>query len=152
MYEGTIPMTLIDALNIEVIESTKTRVEMVMPITAEVHQPFGLLHGGATIALLESAASLAATNLADLKREQPFGIEVSVRHRKSGKQGQLRGVAELDYRQNNKQFWKVCAFDDEGDIISDGVIMTKIVTLERLAEIEQRRAAKKETSHRSDSA
>lgn len=128
-------------LGIEYTEESATRVVAVMPITPEILQPFGFVHGGATIALLESVASVGAEASVDLDCERPFGIEVTVRHRKSGTSGTLTGIAELDRVEGSKQFWTVAAYDDEGDVVSDGVIMTKIVSLERLAEKERERAA-----------
>ncbi len=135
-------MALTDVLHIEIVSADEGRVEATMPITPDVFQPFGFLHGGATISLLETVASIGAEMLADLDRERPFGIDVQVRHRKSGKAGMLRGIAELDRTEGSKRFWNVTALDDEGDVISDGVIVTKTVTLERLAQKERERAAR----------
>lgn len=135
-------MALTDVLHIETVSASEGRVEAVMPITPDVFQPFGFLHGGATISLLETVASVGAEMLADLDRERPFGIDVQVRHRKSGKAGMLRGIAELDRTEGSKRFWSVTALDDEGDVVSDGVIVTKTVTLERLAQKERERAAR----------
>ncbi|BDE95625.1 PaaI family thioesterase [Raoultibacter timonensis] len=133
----------ITTLGIEYAELSSARAVATMPIDPRVLQPYGFLHGGATIALLETAASAAAGKLADLDRERPFGIDVHVRHRKSGKSGTATGVAELDRVEGSKQFWKVAAYDDEGDILSEGVVVTKIVSLERLAEKDRERAAAK---------
>ena len=83
----------------------------------------------------------------DFDKERPFGIDVQVRHRKSGKEGTLRGVADLDREEVSertgavKQYWNVAAYDDAGDVVSDGVIMTKIVSLARLAQKEQERTS-----------
>lgn len=134
-------MALVDTLHIEVTAESETRVEATMPITPDLYQPFGYLHGGATIALLETVASVGTERNTDFDKERPFGIDVHVRHWKSGKTGMLRGVAELDRREGTKLFWNVAAYDDEGDLISDGVVMTKIVSLERLAQKEKERAA-----------
>lgn len=131
-------------LDMECLSESPERVELRMPINSHIQQPFGFVHGGATIALIETAASRAAELMADLENERPFGIESQIRHRKSGKQGFVRAVAELDHCEKNKQFWNVAAYDDEGDVMSDGVFVTKIVSLERLAEIERRRAAEKQ--------
>ena len=130
---------LLGLFNIETISSEKNHVEMRMPITPEVYQPHGFLHGGVTIALLESAASAGTENNVDFSKELPFGIEVQIRHRKSGESGFLRGVADLERTEGNKWFWKVAAYDDEGDVISDGIIMAKIVSLARLEEKKQER-------------
>ena len=108
---------------------------------------YGYLHGGATIALLETVASIGTEQNTDFDKERPFGIDVQVRHRKSGKEGTLRGVADLDREEVSertgavKQYWNVAAYDDAGDVVSDGVIMTKIVSLARLAQKEQERTS-----------
>lgn len=130
-------------LDIEYLEASATRVVAVMPITPDILQPFGFVHGGATIALLESVASVGAEMSVDIDRERPFGIDVHVRHKKSGVRGSLKGVAELARVEGSKQFWAVAAYDDEGDVVSDGTVITKIVSLERLAEKEREREAAK---------
>ena len=130
---------LMNLLKIKVIESTDTHVEMRMPITADLYQPAGILHGGATIALLESAASYGAANNVDFEKETVCGVNVNIDHRKSGKSGVLRGIAELDRREGSKLYWNVVAYDDEGDVVSEGTVLTLIVSLERLAEPSNRK-------------
>ena len=125
---------LISLLGIRFTEATPERCEAVMPITDAVLQPFGFVHGGATLALLETVASRAAELRADLETERPFGTRVDVRHRKSGRAGSVRGVAELERVEGVKQIWRVNAYDDEGDVMSTGTFETKIVTLAYLAE------------------
>lgn len=125
-------------------EQSTERVEAVMPITDTLRQPFGVLHGGVTIALLEAVASQGAALIADFEVEVPFGIEANIRHRKSGKEGSVRAVATLNRIEGSKQIWDVTAYDDEGDVISDGTFTTKIVSYERLAQIERRRAEAKQ--------
>ena len=97
------------------------------------------MHGGATIALLESVASAGGEFACDLETEQPFGVEVNIRHKKSGKAGDLRGVATLaervpSRRAGYKLIWNVAAYDDEGDVISDGTIVVKVVPKTYLAQ------------------
>ncbi|HJF63906.1 MAG TPA: PaaI family thioesterase [Gordonibacter urolithinfaciens] len=128
-------MALTDTLHIETVSADKRHVEASMPITPDVLQPHGYLHGGATIALLETVASIGAEQGTDFERERPFGVDVRVRHRKGGRKGMLRGVADLDREEVSertgavKQYWNVAAYDDAGDVVSDGVVMTKIVPL-----------------------
>lgn len=121
-------------------------VEAVMPITEAILQPFGLLHGGATIALLESVASAGGELNCDLETEQPFGVEADIRHRNSGKLGgTVRGVARLretkpSSKVGYKLYWDVTAFDSEGGIISEGTFVVKVVPKAYLAEKEAGRA------------
>lgn len=119
-------------------------VEAVMPITPAILQPFGFVHGGATIALLESVASAGGEFACDVETEQPFGVHVDIRHRKSGKVGSVRGVAKLADRVPSskvgyKLMWDVAAYDDEGDVMSDGVIVVKVVPKDYLAQKEAER-------------
>lgn len=132
-------MGLCEMLDMRVVQATKDCVVMEMPVTDDVCQPHGFLHGGATIALLESAASVGARLNANLALQRPFGVEVCVRHRKSTKSGMVRGVAKLSGQEVSahsgalKQTWDVAAYDDAGKVISQGSVMTKIVSLEYLA-------------------
>ena len=139
----TEPLDLNETLGIEFTSMTTERVEAVMPIRPRIMQQFGVVHGGATLTLLEAVASMGAALMADLSKEAAFGIESNVRHRKSGVKGMVRGVATLNRIEGNKQYWDIVAYDDEGDVISDGTFTTKIVSYERLAEIERRRAEAK---------
>ena len=78
-------MTLLDTLHITYDVVTPEHVEMSMPISEEIYQPHGFLHGGATLALLESCASRGAEARTDFDKELPFGLESDIRHKKPGK-------------------------------------------------------------------
>ena len=58
-----------------------------MPVNERTRQPFGYLHGGASVALAETAASVGAAALIDLKKEICFGLEINANHIKSKKEG-----------------------------------------------------------------
>ncbi|WP_283169637.1 PaaI family thioesterase [Curtanaerobium respiraculi] len=140
-------MAFTDMLNISIIREGKNRVVAEMPIVPELFQPHGFLHGGATLSLLETAASRGAELNADLGRELPFGTSVQVKHRKPGKRGRLRGVAELvcdtEYAPGARvQQWKVAAYDDAGDIVSEGTLETKIVSFEYFERKNMRRKSR----------
>ncbi|WP_261428874.1 PaaI family thioesterase [Berryella wangjianweii] len=136
-------MAFVENLGISFTRSERDVVEGIMPITPEVHQPHGFLHGGATISFLESLASKGAENNTDFSKELPFGIDIHIRHRKSGKSGILHGSATLSHQEDGKQFWYCVAFDDDGDVISEGEILTKIVPLSRLEEKRREREVQK---------
>lgn len=126
---------LVDLLGIEFEEKGPQRVTGHMPITDAVKQPFGFLHGGATISLLESLASLGGELSADMQAQRPFGVMVNIRHCKSGVSGLLHGEATLERTEPHaksggvKQYWKTTATDDAGDIISTGEIMIMVVPI-----------------------
>lgn len=131
-----------EMMGVEFLAADGERVEARMPVTSRITQPFGLVHGGATIALLESVASLGSQLRCDLEVEQPFGVDVHVRHRKSGRAGYVRGVASYDHEEPSrgraggiKQYWTVVAYDDAGDVMSEGTIIVKVVNRARLAQV-----------------
>lgn len=126
-------------MGIEFTLESCERVEGRMPISDWKLQPAGFLHGGASITLLESLASRASDLMTNHDTHYSFGVDVHVRHRKPGESGMLYGYAELARLEGSKQFWNVAATDEEGDIVSNGVIMTKIVPKERLAEKQRER-------------
>jgi len=118
-------------LGITVEEGTPERGVMLMPCNATTMQPFGVVHGGATIALLESVASMCAYLRSDYPSEQGFGTHIDVRHVHPAREGMLRGVAELASEEDlgergSKQIWKVEACQDD-TLISTGSITTRIV-------------------------
>ena len=140
-------MALTDTLRIETVSADKRHVEATMPIVPEVFQPHGYLHGDAEGTLLVEIRVLLGADACHRFQQRDGGAAVQVRHRKSGKEGTLRGVADLDREEVSertgavKQYWNVAAYDDAGDVVSDGVIMTKIVSLARLAQKEQERTS-----------
>jgi len=112
-----------------------------MLVREQLLQPSGYLHGGATISLLETLASLAAWSRIDPDKERCFGTDIHVRHRSPGNPGMtITGTARLDKMEGNKLFWEVVAKNND-TVISEGVIVTKTVTLERLAAKQQQQAA-----------
>ena len=142
-------VTLVETLHIEAASVRDERAEAVMPVTPDVLQPFGFVHGGATIALLETVASLGAQQGTDLETRASLSAwtcgcatarAVSVGHAAAAWPSST--ASEVSARTGGvRQFWSVAAYDDEGDVVSDGVVMTKIVPLARLAEKERERAA-----------
>lgn len=128
-----------ETLGVEFVLADRERVEARMPVAPAVTQPFGFVHGGATISLLESVASLGSQLRCDLETQLPFGVDVHVRHRKPGKAGFVRGVATFDHDEPSrgkaggmKLYWTVAAYDDEGDVMSEGVIICRVVDKARL--------------------
>lgn len=112
--------TLISHLGIEVVECTKDRVVLTMPVRPEVHQPWGLLHGGASVALAETAASMAAWNNCDQANETAVGIEINANHLRAKRDGLLTATALPEHIGKRTQVWSVRIVDEEGRAICVG--------------------------------
>lgn len=96
-----------------------------------------------TLALVEAAASRAVDMRADYEKERPFGVHIEIDHKKPGRQGVLRAIATFDHQEKNKQIWNIEVRDEDDDIVSDGIFVTKIVSLERLAQKQAEREGNK---------
>ena len=109
-----------DLLGVKVVEQSSVKVRMDLPITADVLQPVGFLHGGATITLLESCCSLASWLGCDLENEYSYGEATLERSEDLGEKGR-------------KEFWHVEATAEDGRLVSTGTITCRVVTREYFA-------------------
>lgn len=110
--------TLMEALEMEILITEKNRVEIKMPVNEKTKQPMGFLHGGASVALAESAASLGALLNVDTKHYHIYGMEINANHVKSKKDGWVIGKAEPIHIGRNSMVWNVSIVDEEDALIS----------------------------------
>ena len=136
--QGQLASGLNGMLGIRLVQGDADFVRMDMPVTTACLQPFGYVHGGATLALLEAAASLGAELRCNLECERPFGSHMDVRHVRSCREGTVHATASLASEENlgergSRQVWDVHATDDAGDLLSAGTFVTRIVSFDYLA-------------------
>lgn len=89
------PRTALEANRMELVEISEHGATMTMPVTDAGRQPMGLLHGGMTLLLAESVASLHACWGVDLSKRQPVGIEIGGSHVRSCTEGMVRAEARV---------------------------------------------------------
>ncbi|WP_029423588.1 hotdog fold thioesterase [Alicyclobacillus macrosporangiidus] len=109
--------TLMEALGIETVELNKDRVVMRMPVAGPTHQPFGLLHGGASVALAETAASLGTWLNIDQERQAAVGIEINANHVRSKKDGFVTATATPLHKGRTTMVWDIRICDEEGRLV-----------------------------------
>ena len=102
-------------LDIELVETDPERVTATMPVTEKHHQPFGVLHGGVSVVLAESAASVGAY-LAAPEGHTAVGMEVNANHVRSVRQGRLVAVATPLHTGRTTHVWDV-KIHHEGDTL-----------------------------------
>lgn len=120
--------TLLENLEIEVVEIGDDYLVAKMPVGPKVHQPMGLLHGGATAALIESIGSFGSALLIDQETEAPVGLELNVNHLKSVKSGQVEARGKVIHAGRRSHVWQVDVFDSQSDkMISTGRLTVMIV-------------------------
>ncbi|MDQ0352934.1 uncharacterized protein (TIGR00369 family) [Alkalibacillus filiformis] len=110
--------TLFSTLNIEVKEATKDQVVLTMPVNETVHQPMGFLHGGASVALAESAASLGAFLNINPEKYNVFGIEINANHVKSKREGFVYATAKPVHIGKMTMVWEINIADENEQLIS----------------------------------
>ncbi len=120
--------TLMEVLGIECVEVGEDYIISTMPVDHRTHQPMGLLHGGASAALIESVGSIGSTLLLDLTKEVPLGIEVSANHIGSVKSGMVKAIAKIIHAGRKTHLWHVDIFDTETEkLICTGKVLNMIV-------------------------
>jgi 1,4-dihydroxy-2-naphthoyl-CoA hydrolase len=100
-----------------------------MPVTKFVHQPDGVLHGGATAALIETVGSVAVFVFKQTENLLVRGIEISANHLKSIREGDIFATAKPVHLGRTTQHWEIKVTDKEGALISVGKLLT--ITLEK---------------------
>lgn len=100
-----------------------------MPVTKAVHQPDGVLHGGATAALIETVGSVAVFVFKQTENLLVRGIEISANHLKSIREGDVFATAKPVHLGRTTQHWEIKVTDKEGALISIGKLLT--ITLEK---------------------
>jgi 1,4-dihydroxy-2-naphthoyl-CoA hydrolase len=109
--------TLSDLLGVEFVELTRERVVARMPVTKKVHQPFGLLHGGATVALAESVASIGAwLNVAE-SGKAAVGLEINANHVRGKRDGVVTATATPLHLGRSTHVWDVRITDEAGKLV-----------------------------------
>ena len=116
--------TLMETLKIEFTEIGENYVVCKMPVTSEVHQPAGILHGGATAALVETVGSFASRYFIKNKDLAIRGIEISTNHIKSISNGFVYAKATNIHLGRTMQIWEVKVTDESENLISLGKLTT----------------------------
>ena len=108
--------TLGTTLGIEVVEVSGERTVMTMPVEPRHHQPLGYLHGGATVALAETVASVGAYFAAP-EGYTAFGMEINANHLRPKRDGLLTATGEPVYVGRTTQVWEVRVTDERDKLI-----------------------------------
>lgn len=110
--------TLMQTLNIEFIDAGEDFLTAKMPVNSKVHQPMGLLHGGASVALAESVGSAASMLFLDPKEYEVRGIEISANHLKSKREGTVFATAKIIHKGRRLHLWEIRITDENNQLIS----------------------------------
>ncbi len=106
-----------DVLDIRLVTAEKDRVVATMPIGPNHRQQIGYLHGGVSVVLAESVASLGAALNVDMDRQMTFGMEINANHLRPKREGQLTAVATPIQRGRTTHVWDIRITDENDKLI-----------------------------------
>ena len=119
--------TLVSHLSIECIAIGDDFIEAKMPVDHRTHQPLGLLHGGASVALAETLGSVAATCSLDSTTHYCVGLEINANHIKSVRSGFVYGITKPVHIGKKTQVWEIRITTEEKELVCISRITLAII-------------------------
>jgi 1,4-dihydroxy-2-naphthoyl-CoA hydrolase len=110
--------TLMETLEIKYIDAGEDFLVAQMPVNPRIHQPMGLLHGGASVALAESVGSAASMLLVNNDLSEIRGIEIAANHLRAKRTGMVTGTARIVHQGKSIHLWEIKITDENGKLIS----------------------------------
>ena len=110
--------TLMETLDIRYTEVGSDYLVATMPVNEKVHQPMGLLHGGASVAFAESVGSPASLLFVDPEKYEVRGIEISANHLRTKRKGLLTATARILHKGTMTHLWEIRIVDEKENLIS----------------------------------
>lgn len=109
--------TIIGTLGIEFLETGADRVVATMPVNSSTHQPFGLLHGGASVVLAESVASIGTWHLINQDEEIAVGLEINANHIRGKASGIVTATGTPLHKGRSTMVWDIKITDEQDKLI-----------------------------------
>ncbi|TAH05051.1 MAG: hotdog fold thioesterase [Sphingobacteriales bacterium] len=109
--------TLGEHLGMQFTEVGDNYLKATMPVDHRTHQPYGLLHGGASVALAETLGSVGAALTLDPDQFICVGMEINANHLRSVRSGTVTGTATPLHRGSSSQVWEIKIHDDHGKLV-----------------------------------
>ncbi len=109
--------TLLDALGIRLEEISDEKVVGTMEVNEKTKQPLGYLHGGASVALAETVASIGTAHFIDLEKQVCFGLEINANHLRSKREGIVTATATPIHKGKTTMVWSIEVTDETGNLI-----------------------------------
>jgi uncharacterized protein (TIGR00369 family) len=110
--------TLMETLQITYTAAGEGWLQATMPVNSRVHQPMGLLHGGAMVALAESVGSAASVSRINPKEQEVRGIEIAANHLKSVREGVVTATAKIIHEGKSLHLWEIRIENEKGELVS----------------------------------
>lgn len=109
--------TMVETLGIQFVEVGPDFLKATMPVDHRTHQPFGILHGGASVALAETLGSVGALHCVNPETHVCVGLEINANHVRSVRAGLVTGVATPLHVGKTTQLWEIRITDEEDRLV-----------------------------------
>lgn len=120
--------TMMEVLGIRCEEIGDDYLVATMPVDHRTHQPMGLLHGGASAALIETIGSMGSVLLIDVEKYAPVGLEINANHMGSVRSGSVRAKGTVIHAGKRTHVWQVDIHDEgTGKLVCTGRLTVMIV-------------------------
>jgi 1,4-dihydroxy-2-naphthoyl-CoA hydrolase len=121
------PGTLIEHLGIEFTEIGDDFIRGTMPVDGRTRQPYGLLHGGASVALAETLGSTGAVMCIDSKEYQCVGQEINANHVRAAREGLVTGTARPVHLGGRTQVWSIDIVNEAGKLVCTSRLTVAVI-------------------------
>jgi len=115
--EMNVQNKLMDSLGVEFVNVDKEKVVLTMPVDERTHQPAGYLHGGASVLLAETAASIGGFMNIDPKTQAVFGVEINANHIRSKRDGMVTATATPLHIGSTSMVWTISITDEQEKLV-----------------------------------
>ncbi len=120
LIKRTAENELMQFLGVKIVETTAERVVLTMEVTPKVHQYVGIMNGGVSLYLTETAASIGAVASADLTKVTPVGVEINANHIRAVSKGMLTVTATPIFPGRTMSIWQIDITNDRGKLVCTG--------------------------------
>lgn len=110
--------TLMEVIDIRYTDFGDGFLEATMPVTPKVHQPYGIMHGGASIALAETVGSVLSAVSIDKEKFKSVGMQMTANHLKPKRDGVVTARAEFIKKGRTTHLVKIEIRDEEGQLVT----------------------------------
>ena len=108
--------SMVEHLDLRFTEIGADFLRGTLPVDGRTTQPFGLLHGGASVVLAETLGSVAASHCVDLDRFHCVGLEINANHLRAARSGRVTGTARPVHLGRRSQVWEIRIEDEAGKL------------------------------------
>jgi 1,4-dihydroxy-2-naphthoyl-CoA hydrolase len=133
LVNGWSPNTMIAALGIRFTDIGDDYLRATMPVDARTQQPYGLLHGGASVTLAETLGSAAAMLCVDPARELAVGLDINANHVRGVTRGIVTGTARPLHVGRTTQVWEIRIEDESARLVCIARLTVAIVPRQQIA-------------------